>query len=81
MRWLRFFVIIQAVLIFFFIVVYMFQWASDEYKDVDVYQNSTSSGGYLPTKNNFEFSKFSKGATILLVVSVLELIIITKTFK
>lgn len=81
MRWLRFFIIVQAVLIFVFIIVFMFQ-SAEKAKEVDPYANSTSTGGYLPsTTSTLDMSKFSKGAFILLVVTVLELIIITKTFK
>lgn len=81
MRLLNLFVIIQAVLIFLFVIIAMFQWAYDS-KQTDIFENSSAMTGFLPTNNSsLDMSRFSKGAIILLIVSVIEILVISKTFK
>jgi ABC-type phosphate transport system permease subunit len=81
MRWVNFIVIVQAVLIFLFVIVYLFQWTFD-YRQSDPFENSSVWSGNLPSsQNNADMGRLAKGALILLVVSIIELIIISKTFK
>jgi hypothetical protein len=75
MKWVKFFFIIQAVLVIIFTLIFLFQTTLDYNKDLG--GDSSLEKGYLPSmETSPEVDKFVIIAGVLIVISVLELIIL-----
>ena len=80
MKWVKFFVLIQAILVLIFIIAFFFQISANKNAENKTI-NSSLENGYIPSSSEFDMSSFPKIAVLLIVIAVIEMIIITRMFE
>ncbi|MFA4960480.1 MAG: hypothetical protein WC548_02345 [Candidatus Pacearchaeota archaeon] len=79
MKWVKFVVLVQAILVLIFIVTFFFEKSLDDAEGGE--DKASIDKGYLPSSDTFDFAGLSKITVLLIVIAIIELIVLTRMFE